>query len=97
MKHTFHKRVEGQGPSAGLVLSLHYHHHIEAVAGEVFPLQEGKEEEEVEEEEDAGEHYCCRLFLNMNFGPEATSLFLDIVLPSPCIDLLPHTSVMLTI
>lgn len=70
MKHTFHKRVEGQGPSAGLVLSLHHHHHIKAVAREVFPLQ-GEEEEE-----DADEHHCC-LFLNMNFGPEATSVFLD--------------------
>lgn len=53
----------------------------------------GKEDED----EDTDEHHCCGIFLNMNYGPGATSLFLDTVLPNPCIDALPHTSVMLTV
>lgn len=32
------QRVEAQGAAAGLVLRLHHHHHVEAVAGEILSL-----------------------------------------------------------
>lgn len=41
-KCTFYKGVERQGTPAGLVLSLHHDHHVEAVAGEIFALQDHK-------------------------------------------------------
>lgn len=36
------QRVEAQGAAAGLVLRLHHHHHVEAVAGKIFPLSRSK-------------------------------------------------------
>lgn len=41
---TFHKGVKGQGAPAGLVFRLHHHHHIEAITGKVFALQDGDDD-----------------------------------------------------
>lgn len=48
-KGTFYQGVERQGAPTGLVFGLHHHHHVKAIAGEVFALQE-EEGEEVEED-----------------------------------------------